>query len=61
MVNFLLILLIHTITLVIIRCKEANTEPYICLNMGTGTLSEALHWLEYCNGTGDTYASHGPS
>ncbi|KDQ49679.1 glycoside hydrolase family 51 protein [Jaapia argillacea MUCL 33604] len=36
-------------------CREAKCEPYICLNMGTGTLSEALHWVEYCNGTGDTY------
>ena len=25
--------------------------------MGTGTLEEALHWIEYCNGTGDTYVS----
>lgn len=23
--------------------------------MGTGTYEEALAWLEYCNGTGDTY------
>ena len=23
--------------------------------MGTGTYEEALSWLEYCNGTGDTY------
>jgi hypothetical protein len=22
--------------------------------VGTGTLSDALAWLEYCNGTGDT-------
>lgn len=22
--------------------------------MGTGTLEEAIRWLEYCNGTGDT-------
>lgn len=36
-------------------CRQAGCEPYICLNMGTGTLAEALHWVEYCNGTGDTY------
>ena len=36
-------------------CAELGAEPYICLNMGTGTLSEALDWVEYCNGTGDTY------
>ena len=30
-------------------------EPYLCLNMGTGTLDEAMAWLEYCNGTHDSY------
>jgi hypothetical protein len=25
--------------------------------MGDGTLQEALNWLEYCNGTGDTYVT----
>ncbi|KAF2089788.1 glycoside hydrolase family 51 protein [Saccharata proteae CBS 121410] len=36
-------------------CTLANTAPYLCLNMGTGTLDEALGWLEYCNGTKNTY------
>ena len=36
-------------------CAELGTEPYICLNMGTGTLEEALAWVEYCNSAGDTY------
>jgi alpha-N-arabinofuranosidase len=36
-------------------CRELGTDPYLCLNMGTGTLDEALAWVEYCNGTGDTY------
>ncbi len=35
-------------------CAELGTEPYICLNMGTGTLAEALDWVEYCNGSGGT-------
>ncbi|MGE5132221.1 MAG: alpha-N-arabinofuranosidase [Gemmatimonadota bacterium] len=35
-------------------CAELGTEPYICLNMGTGTLAEALAWVEYCNGSRDT-------
>ena len=35
-------------------CRELGTEPYVCLNMGTGTLEEALAWVEYCNGAGDT-------
>lgn len=33
----------------------AKIEPYIILNMGTGSLEDALNWIEYCNGTGDTY------
>ena len=32
-----------------------KAEPYLCLNFGTGTLDEALGWVEYCNGTNDTY------
>lgn len=36
-------------------CREIGTEPYICVNMGTGTLDEAQAWVEYCNGTGNTY------
>ena len=36
-------------------CAELGTEPYICLNMGTGTLSEALAWVEYCNSAARTY------
>ncbi|KAI0479193.1 glycoside hydrolase family 51 protein [Xylariaceae sp. FL0804] len=34
--------------------RERRVEPYLCLNMGTGTLDEALAWVEYCNGTRDT-------
>jgi alpha-N-arabinofuranosidase len=36
-------------------CRTIETEPYICVNMGTGTMEEARSWVEYCNGTGDTY------
>jgi alpha-N-arabinofuranosidase len=36
-------------------CRTLNAEPYICLNMGTGTLDEARAWVEYCNGNNDTY------
>ena len=35
-------------------CAELGTEPYICLNMGTGTLADALAWVEYCNSAGNT-------
>lgn len=36
-------------------CRALGAEPYICLNMGTGTLDEACAWVEYCNGNGDTH------
>jgi alpha-L-arabinofuranosidase len=36
-------------------CKRLNAEPYLCLNFGTGNLDEAMNWLDYCNGTRDTY------
>ncbi|GMM33032.1 hypothetical protein DASC09_003570 [Saccharomycopsis crataegensis] len=36
-------------------CHEMKVEPYFCLNMGTGTLDEALGWIEYCNSTANTY------
>ena len=35
-------------------CHLIGAEPYICLNLGTGTLDEAQAWVEYCNGTGNT-------
>ncbi|MGH9107743.1 MAG: alpha-N-arabinofuranosidase [Acidimicrobiales bacterium] len=35
-------------------CAELGAEPYICLNMGSGTLEEALAWVEYCNGERQT-------
>ncbi len=35
-------------------CAELGVAPYICLNMGTGSLREALSWVEYCNGAGAT-------
>jgi alpha-N-arabinofuranosidase len=36
-------------------CRVMGTEPYICVNMGTGTLDEAQAWVEYCNGKGNTH------
>lgn len=36
-------------------CRAMGTEPYICVNMGSGTMDEAQAWVEYCNGTGNTY------
>ena len=36
-------------------CRVLDTDPYICINMGTGTIDEAQAWVEYCNGTGNTH------
>ncbi|KAG6871733.1 hypothetical protein C0995_000683 [Termitomyces sp. Mi166 len=36
-------------------CRTLGTEPYICLNMGTGTLKDALAWVEYCNSSANMY------
>ncbi len=35
-------------------CRVLGAEPYVCVNMGSGTMDEAQAWLEYCNGTGNT-------
>jgi alpha-N-arabinofuranosidase len=35
-------------------CRAVGCEPMICLNAGSGTVSEAAEWLEYCNGSVDT-------
>jgi alpha-N-arabinofuranosidase len=29
--------------------KKAGVEPYICVNLGTGSLDETRNWVEYCN------------
>ena len=36
-------------------CRRANAEPYLCINLGTGTIQEAANWVEYCNSSGDTH------
>lgn len=38
-------------------CRAVGCEPYICLNMGNGTIDEAVAWLEYCNVESGTYYS----
>ena len=35
-------------------CRLIDAEPFICVNMGSGTMDEAQAWVEYCNGTGNT-------
>lgn len=35
-------------------CELIGTEPYLCINIGSGTVEEARSWAEYCNGIMDT-------
>jgi alpha-N-arabinofuranosidase len=35
-------------------CKLVATEPYLCVNVGSGTVEEARAWAEYCNSDKDT-------
>jgi alpha-N-arabinofuranosidase len=38
-------------------CRELDTEPYLCANLGSGTMDEAAAWVEYCNrADGTSYA-----
>jgi alpha-N-arabinofuranosidase len=36
-------------------CRTLDTEPYICVNMGSGTMDEAQGWVEYANSAGNTH------
>jgi len=36
-------------------CRSTGAEPYICLNVGSGSVDEAESWIEYCNEEGGTY------
>ena len=35
-------------------CGRLGSEPYICVNVGTGSAEEAANWVEYCNRSGRT-------
>jgi len=35
-------------------CSRVGAEPYICLNVGSGSVSEASSWVEYCNYAGSS-------
>jgi alpha-N-arabinofuranosidase len=35
-------------------CKLSGAAPYLCANVGSGTPTEALVWLMYCNGKEST-------
>lgn len=34
--------------------RQTGCKPYLNVNLGSGTLDEALRWLEYCNGDRET-------
>ncbi|WDF67691.1 alpha-L-arabinofuranosidase C-terminal domain-containing protein [Sphingobacterium oryzagri] len=36
-------------------CRALQAEPCLVVNLSTGTAEEAANWVEYCNGTGNTY------
>ncbi len=36
-------------------CRQLGSEPYLVVNCGDGDMREAHDWVEYCNGTSDTY------
>jgi len=36
-------------------CRQLKTEPYICVNLGDGTATEAAEWVEYCNAVSNTH------
>lgn len=31
-------------------CQMSGAAPYLCFNVGSGTVREAIEWFEYCNG-----------
>ena len=35
----------------------ADVDPYLCVNLGTGSLDEARNWVEYCNAPTGFYYS----
>jgi len=39
-------------------CKTVNAEPFITVNLGTGTIQEAQAWVEYCNANSGSYYSN---
>ena len=38
-------------------CGMVHSVPYVCVNLGTGSLDEARNWVEYCNIEKGTYYS----
>ena len=38
--------------------KALGSENVVCVNLGLGTINDALHWVEYCNYKKGTYYSN---
>ncbi len=36
-------------------CSLIGSDNFLCVNGGTGSLDDARHWVEYCNGEKGTY------
>ncbi len=36
-------------------CRKIGAEPFLVVNMSSDSPGDASDWVEYCNGTGDTY------
>lgn len=36
-------------------CREVKCEPVLVINLSTGSPDEAANWVDYCNGTENTY------
>lgn len=36
-------------------CRMTGAKAYICLNVGSGSIEEALNWMEYCNSSADVH------
>ena len=39
-------------------CRTVGTEPFLCVNLGTGTIQEAQAWVEYSNANSGSYYSN---
>jgi len=37
--------------------SKTKAQPYMCVNLGTGTIEEARNWVEYCNAPKGLYYS----
>ena len=35
-------------------CDQLGCEPYIAVNLGSGTVQEAAEWIEYMTADGDS-------